>query len=1136
MTHRVRSAFGRFLALGAVAVLATFVAVAPATAQQTTGKIEGTVSDQAGVSLANAQVFVVGTSFGAVTDPKGYYFINNVPAGGYTLRAQFIGYAPTEVRAVRVLAGQTITMNIKLTPSAVQLTVISVEAANPIVPRDQVTSKTSTTGQEIRRLPVEDLRSVLDLQPGIVESGQPGGVAVGMETGTRGQKGVSVRGGRPGEAAVYVDGVLVRNTQRGFAPLEVGTNSVEEVSVTTGALGAEFGDAQSGVLAFVTRAGGQRYSGALAFQSDDIGNLWSNVGYNRVEANIGGPVMGNLTFQIGGTLTGQKSLESQANRDRDRPIFVAGGVDTIVTQPETVGDSATDSVSIAIPRFVQYSGNCGAYGAATNTALAPLASTIRSNYGVACQGLRQPFSANGVNTLDAKLQYTYGQGSRISVSGLYSVNQSRLLTLNELYNPDNRIGTSVTSYAGILNWSHNLTRSSDRAMALDLNVSYQLDQNIQGPLIRGSELESQNPFGGFQLKPLHYLLDFSSTHDVTIAGKTFTGVHYLDDTQINCVLAGEGFCQNDVAELNNNDLNSVMPYRFNPYGVEQSNRFSLWTSGLDRGTDLSREARWQVRANFDWQADRYNRVKVGGEFHHFDTRRYSDGSGLNSSFGLNAYHEKPVRFGAYAEDRLDLGDVVLVGGLRYDYFDTKALFPYTPGRIRYGPPDANGARTDAAFDPLNPTAQFVAAQAHHTFSPRVQVSFPVTENTNFRLSYAHQVQVPDFDLVFRGFSTDLSNTNQNQVYGRDLGFGKTIIFEFGVRHAFGPDMVLDMSAYNKDKVADLTARLAQLPDPTKAAGTPGQYNTSDFRILTNLDYGNVRGVDVRLERRFSNLFSGAVSYTLQVAKNTGSDPFSYTNLLGRQVSSLTGQTSPPPQAILPTDDNRTHNIVGSAAFSFPRDWHQGTTLGTVLQNVGAFVTFRFSSGLPYTLVKPAEDGLTPGGCGLQCTLLEPVNTSTMPWFRNVDVRLTKGFRFGRLDWTAFAEAKNVFDFKNIVSLFTEVGDVVYPAYQAKYLGEQEALLQNEASDAGILVAGNAVDFNLLGGCQNWTGRNNGGFSSGPVDCVLLQRAEARYGNGDGVFTQGEYDAAFSGWYNLQNAPSRFYGPGRRLRLGAEISF
>src|SRR5512146_730305 len=169
MTHRVRSAFGRFLALGAVVALATFVAV-PAAAQQTTGKIEGTVSDQAGVALANAQVFVVGTSFGAVTNEKGYYFINNVPVGSYTLRAQFIGYAPTEVRDVRVLGGQTMTQDIKLSPSAIQVSELTVTAAaNPIVPRDQGASKSIVSGETISSLPVDDVTSVISLQPGVVQ-------------------------------------------------------------------------------------------------------------------------------------------------------------------------------------------------------------------------------------------------------------------------------------------------------------------------------------------------------------------------------------------------------------------------------------------------------------------------------------------------------------------------------------------------------------------------------------------------------------------------------------------------------------------------------------------------------------------------------------------------------------------------------------------------------------------------------------------------------------------------------------------------------------------------------------------------------------------------------------------------------
>src|ERR1051326_8499948 len=79
MMHRVKTA------LGLLVVALLFVA--PLAAQQTTGKIEGTVSDQAGAPIANAQVFVVGTSFGAVTNDKGYYFVNNVPVGTFALRA-----------------------------------------------------------------------------------------------------------------------------------------------------------------------------------------------------------------------------------------------------------------------------------------------------------------------------------------------------------------------------------------------------------------------------------------------------------------------------------------------------------------------------------------------------------------------------------------------------------------------------------------------------------------------------------------------------------------------------------------------------------------------------------------------------------------------------------------------------------------------------------------------------------------------------------------------------------------------------------------------------------------------------------------------------------------------------------------
>src|SRR5881397_2462346 len=179
MTHRVRAAFGRFLALGYASAVALLIAASSLAAQQTTGKIEGSVTDQQGGPVASAQVTIVGTSFGALTNDKGYYFINNVPVGTYTVRARFIGYTAAEVPGVRVLSGQTLTANIKLTPSAVAIGPVTVEAAaNPIVPRDQVTSKTTIASEQFARLPVQDTRDVIALEPGVVESGKTKGLSI----------------------------------------------------------------------------------------------------------------------------------------------------------------------------------------------------------------------------------------------------------------------------------------------------------------------------------------------------------------------------------------------------------------------------------------------------------------------------------------------------------------------------------------------------------------------------------------------------------------------------------------------------------------------------------------------------------------------------------------------------------------------------------------------------------------------------------------------------------------------------------------------------------------------------------------------------------------------------------------------
>src|SRR5690348_15034973 len=228
---RTVARFARTASLAAAALMVS----ASMLAAQATGKIEGRVRDNQGTPIANAQVFIVGTAFSALTNAQGYYFINNIPVGSVDMRAAFVGYRPMVARGVLVRGGQTGTQDFALEASVVTVQDVVVTAERPLVPRDQVTSKPAISGDMANQLPADRIGQVLALQPGVVASSGSGSL--------------SIRGGRTDAAVTYVDGVPVQAGNRGtFAAggpgtLQVATNDFQEATVTTGASGAEFGNA-----------------------------------------------------------------------------------------------------------------------------------------------------------------------------------------------------------------------------------------------------------------------------------------------------------------------------------------------------------------------------------------------------------------------------------------------------------------------------------------------------------------------------------------------------------------------------------------------------------------------------------------------------------------------------------------------------------------------------------------------------------------------------------------------------------------------------------------------------------------------------------------------------------------------------
>ncbi len=1115
----------RALAIGTLCVLAW---AAPASAQ-IAGKIQGRVTDaQTGEPIAGAQVSVLGTSLGALTDEAGRFFINNVPAGLRDIQVQFIGYRTVVVRDQRILAGQTADLSFQLEATAVELEPLEIVGERePLVPRDLVQSRVYLTGEDVDRLPVDNLRQIISITPGAVESNDA--------------KGLSIRGGRPGEAAVYVDNVLVRSFNLGRTDLEVGTNAIEEADLVSGGFSAEYGEAQSGVLNFVTRSGRREWNGSFAYQTDELAPNTQSLGFHRFEGSLGGPLGRGFDLFLAGTLDGAKSRSVRKEMEQFPFFTKIDAIDTVTATGEE------------IPCFVPW--NEGAEGVAFSRLDDP---AVGAAYQGRCgsgleRGNRFPFNAGDNYTANAKLGYSYGAGSRVSLSYLRSRSQSSPVEFEFMFHPDGRLINRQKSEALIFNWNQVVQQSAERSLAFQVSLSYQTDKvnsgspsacfsesdlpaNLIGRNARLTDCfaeDIRDPSLGLVLEDYEFLFDEKnfcvSDGSVVPAGQpvspTDEGALCLEDhidEIVDLILSGT---QVTPGGINNEFFRELTPFpELNPYGTSQQvfpqAGFKEIGRGLGASFSWADEKRFSGRLNVDWQVDRTHRLKLGGEVIDIDAA-VAQTALFRVSF-QNFFHGEPLRAGLYAEDRMDLGDVVVFAGLRYDFFDPKATYPVLPGFTfthKTGLAEARALCEQLGAEPApfdaNPADTLVnprcKGEKKHAISPRVGVSFPVTENTVFRLSYGHFVQVPDLDELYTGINHDVSNTNTNDIFGRDLDLARTIAFEFGIRHLVAPDFVIDISAYNRDKKADVAGRIVQVIDPL--LNKPANHN-----VLSNADFGNVRGVDVAVLKRFGTVVDIAVSYSGQVAKNTGSEPFTYFRTLARAPNNALGERVPPPEALLTTDDSRPHTIAGSLSLNVPADWKKGTALGAVFGDLGAFARFRFAAGLPYTRLQNVGDGnitSTDGGTnfGLIAIPIGRLNEFRLPWVKTFDLRLTKGFRVGGASLMGFADVRNLFNFTNTIRLFAETGTEFNERARAKFVEDELRALGNQ--DVEILTNTSVIE--------------------NEVARVSLLRAEQRWGNGDGIFTVEEQERAFSGAWDVIGGRSLLLGAPRQIQLGFQLN-
>lgn len=223
--------------------------------------IKGVLTDNTtGEPIPFANVVLDSTRYGIATDINGFFIINKMPAGQYTLRVRFVGYEEYSEKVI-LAKGEVITRNIAIRPKAKTLKSITI-TDNRIEERKQQTqvSVEKITASQIQQLPsiggTADLAQYLQVLPGVNSTGDQGGQ-------------LYIRGGSMIQNLTLLDGMIVYNPFHSIGLYSIfETDIIRNADIYSAGFGAEYGGRLSSVMDITTRDGNKkRHTGKIGFNT-----------------------------------------------------------------------------------------------------------------------------------------------------------------------------------------------------------------------------------------------------------------------------------------------------------------------------------------------------------------------------------------------------------------------------------------------------------------------------------------------------------------------------------------------------------------------------------------------------------------------------------------------------------------------------------------------------------------------------------------------------------------------------------------------------------------------------------------------------------------------------------------------------
>lgn len=397
-----------------------------------------------------------------------------------------------------------------------------------------------------------------------------------------------------------------------------------------------------------------------------------------------------------------------------------------------------------------------------------------------------------------------------------------------------------------------------------------------------------------------------------------------------------------------------------------SNIFS--TGGINSGHSYQKSITYAAKAEISMMLGKYNFVKMGAEYrrHELDSKFFAVDVDPNvygsydrvipplTSTNHNQYFKEPTEISAYIQDKIEIEDLTVNVGVRFDYFDANSSIP-----TDFRDP-AN------KLFPRSESEAFSKVSAKTQISPRLGLAFPITAKGVVHAAYGQFFQIPTLNRLYE--NPEFEVHNESFIGNADLEAQRTDMYEIGLQQELTDFLAVDVTAYYRNIRNLLGSKL---------------YNTYRTDIVygryVNNSHGAVKGFSIAAKVRVPESgLVGDFNYTYQNAKGIASDP-------KQEFNDLTGLNEAT-SILIPLNWDLRHTFNISVSYA-KESW-------------GASIIGKFNSGYPFT----------PGG------FVELRNQGRYNGEFNTDLNAYKRFKLGDFRLELFARIINLFDFYRVERL------------------------------------------------------------------------------------------------------------------------